>query len=240
MIDINCDIGEGKDHLSLEKDFEIMKNVTSVNIACGLHAGDYSQMGKIVNFALENNIHIGAHPGYDDLENFGRKEKNLSKESLEHLLIYQIGALKTMVEVKGGKLHHVKLHGALYNQSAKDKVMANIVGDVIFKLDPELIVYGPYGSVFNEVMKAKGLKVFNECFADRRYVGYTLAKREEDGVLKDLMEIEGHCLKMVTENILRDRNDQELEIFCDTLCLHGDHENSLQVSKALFKLLANK
>lgn len=232
-MDINCDLGEGISDISFSKDQALMGYATSINLACGFHAGNYEMMGKIIDFALEKNIKIGAHPGYDDSENFGRLPQNLSRNTLEALLTYQIGALKTMVEAKGGKLHHVKLHGALYNQSAKDKTMAEVVSDVILSIDKNLIVYGPYGSVFNEVLKNKNIKVFNECFADRKYIGYELAPRKDDGLYHEVKDVIKHCKHMLLDKQLVDRNKEVYPIDCDTLCVHGDHANSLEILKAV-------
>lgn len=232
-MDINCDLGEGTTEASFEKDIQLMDHATSINLACGFHAGHYNLMGRLIDVALDKGLKIGAHPGYDDKENFGRRAIILDAKELQHLLCYQIGAIKTMVEAKGGRLHHVKLHGALYNQCASDPAMARLVLGVVQAIDKNLYVYGPYGSVYNSILRQGGLRVFDECFADRRYEGYKLAPRQEDGVLHDSQAVIDHCRNLVEKKCIVDRNHKTLEVDCQTLCVHGDHEESLEILKAL-------
>jgi len=237
MIDINCDLGEGTSKDSFEHDKKLMQYVKSINLACGFHAGDYKMMGKIIDYALSQGIQVGAHPGYDDKENFGRMAIEMTKSELEDLLTYQIGAIRTMVEVRGGRLHHVKLHGALYNQCAKDPVKAKLVGDLILRIDPDLLVYGPYGSIFNQVLRDMGLRVYDECFADRRYDGYNLAPRKDQGVIRQVNGVLSHVKQIVVAKAIQDKQGQILPVECQTLCVHGDHEESLQVLKVISNFL---
>lgn len=230
-IDINCDIGEIE--ANLQKDFKLLKYVSSINLACGCHAGNYLLMDALIDAAIDRGIAIGAHPGYLDKENFGRSKMSLSDQALTALITYQVGALKTMVESKGHRLHHVKLHGALYNLATTDSRTAEVVAKAIAEIDENLIVFGMFNSVLETACKHYDLVYKNEFFADRYYDHYRLAARTEGGVIKDLQKILHQCHDMLNLGRVEDIHGKIHPIKGDTICVHGDHENSLEVLKAL-------
>ena len=141
-IDLNCDLGEGFGKYDFGFDEKLMRYISSANIACGFHAGDPDIMAKTVKLAIDNNVKIGAHPGYPDLQGFGRRNMHLSQEEVRNLIIYQIGAVDGFVRAMGGNLHHVKPHGALYNMAAKDEILSDAVAEAVASLDSNLILYG--------------------------------------------------------------------------------------------------
>lgn len=168
-VDINCDMGESFGSYKLGRDEEILDYVTSANIACGFHAGDPSTMKRTVQMALEKNVGIGAHPGVQDLVGFGRREINLSPEEAYDIVVYQIGALYAFVKSEGGKIQHVKPHGALFNMAAKDAQLAEAIAEAVYKVDPEMILFGLAGSELVKAGKKIGLRTANEVFSDRTY-----------------------------------------------------------------------
>src|SRR6478672_1750749 len=145
-IDLNCDMGESFGAWKMGNDAALMDHVTSVNIACGFHAGDATTIRKTVETALEKGVVIGAHPGYPDLQGFGRRNMSLSSDDVYDVVLYQVAALKGICEAAGGKLHHVKPHGALYNQAAKSADLSNAITRAVRNIDPELVFYGGSGS----------------------------------------------------------------------------------------------
>ncbi len=169
QIDLNCDIGEGFGTYNVGFDEEIMPYISSANIACGLHAGDYTTMNKTVQLALENNVAIGAHPGLPDLQGFGRRKMAISPQEAFEMVLYQIGALHSFVIAHGGTLRHVKPHGALYNMAAVDSKLAEAITEAIYRFQPELILFGLANSELIKAGKKIGLQTANEVFADRTY-----------------------------------------------------------------------
>ena len=174
-LDINCDMGESFGRYRIGNDEEVIKYITSANIACGFHAGDPNIMRKTVQLALKHGVAIGAHPGFDDLRGFGRREINVSAADVYNLVIYQIGAIQAFVTAEGGTLEHVKPHGALYNIAARRKDIAEAIAEAVYAVNPELILFGLANSESIAAAKRIGLRVAREVFADRTY--------EKDGTL---------------------------------------------------------
>lgn len=234
-IDINADVGEGSGNSVSGTDMELMKYISSVNIACGYHAGCALLMNETVKSALKNNISIGAHPSYPDIENFGRKSMTLADEELEAIILYQVGALKTMVEAQGGKLHHVKPHGALYNDMAKDRHTATIVAKAIKKVDAKLILVGMANSVTIEVAKTVGLHSIEEVFADRTYLdsGLLVPRSHKNAVLHKAEEGIAQVKNMVTNGYLTSICGKQININADTICVHGDNPEAVNFAKLL-------
>jgi len=234
-IDLNCDLGESFGHYSIGNDEEIMNYVSSVNIACGYDAGDPEIMEKTVKLAIKKGVSIGAHPGYPDLQGFGRRPITMSHQALRSMMIYQIGALKAFVEAYGGKLVHVKPHGALYNLASKDYDVALTLAKAIYDVDKNLIFMGLAGSEMIRAGQAAGLKVCRETFADRRYTcDLKLVPRGTEGaVIEKIEDSVKQCLQMIKENKIITIDGEEKNMSGDSICIHGDNKHGLEVVKSL-------
>lgn len=234
-VDLNCDMGESFGAYSIGNDREILEFITSVNIACGFHAGDPSVMDKTVRMSLDRGMAIGAHVGFQDLVGFGRRKMDISQREAYGITVYQIGALNAFVKSYGGKMSHVKPHGALYNMAAKDEKLSEAIAEAIYKVDPELIIFGLSGSKLIKAGEKLGLKVANEVFADRTYTDQgTLTPRGEEGALiKESYKAINQVIKMVKEGKTTSLNGKEISIKADTICIHGDGENALIFAKSI-------
>ena len=168
-VDLNCDMGESFGAWKMGSDAELMDYVTSVNIACGFHAGDASTIRKTVELAIKKRLAVGAHPSYPDLQGFGRRKMDLSSQEVFDVVLYQIAALKGIAESLGGRLNHVKPHGALYNEAAKNEAIAAAISKAVMSLDPTLVLVGLSGSASIAEAARVGLKTASEVFADRTY-----------------------------------------------------------------------
>lgn len=237
-IDLNCDLGESFGAYQLGNDAAIMPYVTSVNIACGFHAGDPSVMQATVRLAKQHGVAIGAHPGWPDLQGFGRREMNISPAETEALVLYQIGALAGFVRTEGVELIHVKPHGALYNQAAKDAALAEAVTRAVKRFSVDLILVGLAGSGLLEAGRGVGLKVAGEAFPDRGYNpdGTLMSRQLPGAVLENPAEIAANAVRLARDGI---RFGKKI-VIPDTLCLHGDHpsavENARRVHDALLAI----
>jgi 5-oxoprolinase (ATP-hydrolysing) subunit A len=240
-IDINCDMGEST-HLwpyDIEKDLKLLRFVSSINVACGMHAGDSYTMHELVNAALIEGIAVGAHPGFADRDNFGRTNHNLSYEHIYDLIIYQIGALDAFMRVMDDRLHHVKPHGALYNMAAKDAAIAEAICKAVYDYDPKLILYGLSGSKLIEAATATGLKTYSEVFADRTYQddGHLTPRTEANALIEDQEQSLEQVLQMVMQRTVTSVNDKEVPIVADTLCIHSDGAHALQFAREIKAVL---
>ena len=235
QIDLNCDLGESFGAYALGNDAAIMPFITSANIACGFHAGDPSVMQETVRLAKRHGVAIGAHPGWPDLQGFGRREMNISPAEAEALVLYQIGALAAFVRAEGAELVHVKPHGALYNQAARDPALAEAVARAVKRFSVDLLLVGLAGSGLVEAGRASGLRVAGEAFPDRGYNpdGTLMSRHLPGAVLETPAEIAANAVRLAREGIQFGGR----VIIPDTLCLHGDHpgapENARQVREAL-------
>lgn len=235
-IHINCDLGEGGDY-----DEQLMPLISACNIACGGHAGTVETMQKTVALALENNVEIGAHPSYPDKENFGRKDLKMDPDKLKQSLVAQILSLKQVVESEGGKLNHIKPHGALYNQAAKDPEVARIVIDAILEFDQKMLLYAPPKSVISQLAEGR-IKVAFEAFADRNYnEDYSLVSRRESNAL--IVQKEGvfdHLYMMFSEKKISCASGGKIACSATTYCLHSDTPNSVETLRYLKERFAEK
>ena len=218
-VDLNCDMGEG-----CGNDAELMKYITSANIACGYHAGDAETMRRTVRLALESSVAIGAHPGYRDRENFGRTSMSLSADEIHQILTDQLAAIKIICDSEGARLNHVKPHGALYNQAAKDRDLAASIVDAVVAFDPSLIFYGLAGSHLISEAKSAGLMTASEVFADRTYQadGTLTPRTEPNALIADTVEAVNQILQMLESGIVSTVNGEAVPIDADTICVHGD------------------
>jgi 5-oxoprolinase (ATP-hydrolysing) subunit A len=231
QIDINCDMGESFGAYKLGDDEAILAAVSSANIACGFHAGDPLVMDTTVRLAMKYGVAIGAHPGYPDLQGFGRRNMDLTPEEVEGMVLYQLGALAGFVTSYGGQLVHVKPHGALYNQAAKDRKLALGISRAVQRFSKELILVGLAGSVLVEVGKELGLRVAAEAFPDRAYEadGSLRSRRLPGAVLESPQEVLAHALSLAREGISLPSGS----INIDTLCVHGDNPAAVTIAHTL-------
>lgn len=234
-IDINSDLGESFGSYKTGNDAEVMKYITSANIACGFHAGDPVVMEKTIRLALENKVAIGAHPGYPDLMGFGRRKMDLTPEEVKAYVFYQVAALKAMTESLGGKLQHVKAHGALYNEAAENDSVARAIAEAVLQLDPGLIFVGLANSNMLEVAKKMGLKTAAEVFADRAYTNFgTLVPRSQPGaVIHDPKICNDRVLQMIKEHTVEAINGSKIPIDASTICIHGDNPAAIELARSL-------
>ena len=234
-VDLNCDVGESFGRYQLGDDADIMSSVTSANIACGFHAGDPSVMRQTVRLAARAGVAVGAHPGFPDLSGFGRRELQASPAEVEALVLYQIGALTAMVGAEGGRLQHVKPHGALYNMAARDRVLADAIARAAAAVSPRLVLVGLSGSCLLEAGREAGLDVASEVFADRAYeAGGELRDRSHpDAVIGDPELVTERVLLMVREGIVRATTGELVAVRADTVCIHGDTPDAARMATTL-------
>lgn len=234
-VDLNCDMGESFGAWTMGRDAELMDHVSSVNIACGFHAGDASTMRKTVELALEKGVAVGAHPSYPDLQGFGRRAMALSPEEVFDIVLYQVAALKGICEASGGRLHHVKPHGALYNQAAKESVLAGVIAKAVRKIDPSLILYGLSGSLSITEGDAIGLNTASEVFADRTYTadGSLTPRGYSEALIHDADTAAAQVMQMVRDQTVTATNGSTVQLKAETICIHGDGENALEFARKI-------
>ena len=234
-MDINSDMGEG-----MSNDAELLHYISSTNIACGWHAGDPATMKQLVELAIQKNVLIGAHPGFPDLEGFGRREMEISEEDAYNYVIYQAGALQGFANAAGTKLHHVKPHGAFYNQAAKNIQLARGIARAVKDLGREVILYGLAGSCLVDAANELKVPVWQEVFADRRYTkeGF-LVPRTQVGALIDDEEIAlDQVLQMDKKGQVTAVDGSIIKIQADTLCIHGDNPHAVEFAQKIQAVLA--
>lgn len=235
-IDLNCDLGEG-----LTNDALLMPWISSANIACGYHAGDIDSMQKTITLAIEHQVAIGAHPGFADKTNFGRTELRLPLNEIFDLVTEQVWQLQQMAKQMGGSLQHVKPHGALYNMSARDALLANTIAKAVYTIDHNLVLFGLSGSLSISEAEKIGLPTASEVFADRTYQpDGSLTPRSQPGALIESTE---QCLQQVLEMIQQQTvtatNQKSVPIKAQTLCLHGDGEQAVVFAQLIYRALEN-
>ena len=230
QVDINCDMGESFGMYKLGHDEEVIKYISSANIACGFHAGDPIWMNKTVTLAQNHGVEIGAHPSYPDLAGFGRRNMDISSDELKSDILYQIGALQAFTKDK--KLQHVKPHGALYNQAVVNEKIAKTICEAILEYDSNLILLALSGSKWVKTAKEMGLKAYNEIFADRALNddGSLVSRSKKGSVLHDVNEVADRSNQMVIEGIATTISGNEIEVEADSLCIHGDTPGAVQMA----------
>ena len=236
-IDLNADLGEG-----CGDDVAMLDYVSSINIACAWHAGSAEEMLALVTAAMQRGIAIGAHPGYPDRANFGRTEMWLAPSSIRSGILYQIGALDGIVRAQGGSLAHVKPHGALYNQAARDPELAACIARAIRDFNPELKGIGLARSVLIDALRAEGLTALEEGFADRAYSadGHLVPRGSPGAVIEDERAMLAQVLSMVKDGRVRARDGTNCPMRIDTICLHGDGAHALAFARSLRAHLAQE
>jgi len=233
-IDINCDMGEG-----MLNDASLMPFISSANIACGYHAGNEDIIKRTIELALENNVAIGAHPSYNDRENFGRLSQSIALVELAELISDQISLFEKITNQMGCKIHHIKLHGALYNDCAKDALLSKIVAQTIQAIDPSIMLYGLSGSHTIKEARAIGLRSVQEVFADRTYQanGQLTPRYLDHALITDPIESAKQVLSMVLDQELKADDGTMIAVNAETVCIHGDHEAAVEIAKNLFNTL---
>ncbi|QJB30143.1 LamB/YcsF family protein [Chitinophaga oryzae] len=233
-IDLNCDMGEG-----LDNDAAIMPFISSANIACGYHAGNADTMKKTVSLAANHHVAIGAHPGFADLENFGRSEQQLSDAALYDLVSTQVYALQIICRAHGVPLQHVKPHGALYNMAARTPAMAAVIAKAVKDVDSRLRLFGLSSSALISEAAAAGLKTVSEVFADRTYQDDgSLTPRSQPGAMieNETLAIQ-QVLQMVTRQEVTARSGKTIPLKAETICIHGDGPHALEYARAIHAAL---
>ncbi|MGC2235176.1 MAG: 5-oxoprolinase subunit PxpA [Pyrinomonadaceae bacterium] len=241
-IDLNCDMGESFGAWTMGNDAALMDYVSSVNIACGFHAGDASVIRKTVEKAIEKGVAVGAHPSFPDLQGFGRREMKMSAQEIFDVVLYQISAIKGICEAFGTRMHHVKPHGALYNQAAKDADLAESIAKAVKSLDEKLIFYGLSGSFLISEAEKLGLKTASEVFSDRTYKndGSLTPRSESNALIKNADEAVRQVLQMIQTQTVTAANGETIPIKAETVCIHGDGANALEFARTIRqKLIEN-
>ena len=234
-MDINSDMGEGFGAWDMGNDALLLDYITSTNIACGWHAGDPARMKKLVEMASKKGVRIGAHPGLPDLEGFGRREMAISEQDAYNYVLYQAGALKAFVDAIGNKLHHVKPHGALYNQAAKDIKLARGIAQAVKDLGSKVILYGLAGSCLIDAAKELNVPVWQEVFADRRYTkeGFLVPRTQAGAVIEDESDALNQAIYFSKNGKVTAIDGSEIKIQADTLCIHGDNPHAVEFAKRI-------
>jgi len=234
-IDLNCDMGEAFGNYAMPNDEILLDHITSANIACGFHAGDPEVMQHTVAMAIKKGVAIGAHPGLPDLQGFGRREMKITANEAYQMTMYQIGALYGFVKAAGGKLHHVKAHGALYNMAAKDAALAKAVVQAVHDFDSTLILYGLAGSEMIEAAKKIGIFTASEVFADRTYQddGSLTPRSQSNALITDEAQSIAQVLQMVKHQQVQSVSGKNIPLKAETLCLHGDGSHAVEFAKMI-------
>ncbi len=228
-IDLNCDLGESFGAYRIGMDEQVIPYITSANIACGFHAGDPQVMAKTVAMCRKYGVHVGAHPGYPDLNGFGRRDMNVSPEEVRNDVIYQVGALKAFCDSEGVPLCHVKPHGALYNRAGKDYSLALAICQGIRAVDPELKIMALSGSCMIRAAEEISLPYISEVFADRGYQadGSLVPRSLPGAMILDEDEALNRVLRMAREGKVTAVTGEDISIRADSVCVHGDGEKAL-------------
>ena len=232
-IDLNCDMGESFGSYKLGHDEQVIKYITSANIACGFHAGDPMWMHQTVRLAEEHGVAVGAHPSFPDLQGFGRRNMSLAPEEAKNDVIYQIGALSAFTTTK--KLQHVKLHGAMYNMAADGGDLAKAICQAVLEVDPDLVLVVLAGTPWIRIAQEMGLRVAREAFADRALnADGTLVPRSTPGaVIHETDAVVERSVKVATEGKVTAITGEEIPVDADTLCLHGDTPGTVELAAAI-------
>jgi UPF0271 protein len=240
-IDLNCDMGEST-HLhpyNIDKDLSLLKFVSSVNLACGFHAGDAHTMHLLVETAVGMEIAVGAHPGFDDKENFGRENREISPEKIYDIVLYQLGALSAFLRACHTRMHHVKPHGALYNVAAKKRAVADAICNAIFDFDDNLMLYGLSGSELIRSAHHLGLSTASEAFADRTYQpdGSLTPRLTPGALIENADDASKQVLQMLQQGTVTTASNNIIPVKADTICIHGDGAHALSFAETIINTL---
>ena len=231
-ININCDLGEKSKHHSNKHDPELLRIVNSANVACGYHAGDEESMNQVVQISKKMGVSIGAHPSFNDPDNFGRKRMNLPASEIKKLIRDQYEILENIADNHGETVTHIKPHGALNNMACEDMDLATIIAKSIKELNADLIYLVPTGSKMEKAAKNLNLKIACEIFADRNYEddGNLVSRKKPNALITDPEEAKMHVLKMVKNQALNCHSGKQIPCEIDSICIHGDNQSSLETA----------
>ena len=234
-ININCDLGEKSKHHSNKYDPDLLEIVNSANVACGFHAGDDESMNQVVQISKKNGVSIGAHPSFNDPENFGRQRMNLSSAEVRKLIIDQYEILQKIADNYGEKVTHMKPHGALNNMACEDIDLATTLAKTINEISKDLIYLVPTGSKMEEAAKRFNMKIACEIFADRNYEddGNLVSRKKPHALITDPEEAKKHVLNMVKNQSLNCHSGKQIPCEIDSVCIHGDNESSLATARSI-------
>jgi len=235
QVDLNSDMGEGFGPWPMGDDAALLKIVTSANVACGFHAGDADTMTATMRLAVENGVGIGAHPGFPDLQGFGRRQMQIPHQTLANMIRYQVGAAQAMAQSVGGSVRHLKLHGALSNMACTDAEMARVCFEAALDLAPDIIIMGLAATEMECVARDLGCNWAGEIFADRAYNadGTLVDRREPGAMIHDPAEAAHRIVEMVRAGAIITSKGQRLETRIDTICVHGDSAAAVALSGAV-------
>lgn len=244
-VDLNCDMGESFGRYSLGMDDQVIKYVTSANIACGFHAGDPLVMNRTVQLAAKHGVAVGAHPGFPDLEGFGRRNMDCSLNEIGAYVTYQVGALMAFCAKHGVRLQHVKPHGSLYNMAAFEKSVARAIAEAVASVDANIILValaGKNAELISSIGREVGIRVAFEAFADRAYTpdGKLVSRRLPGAVIKDPAHAAEQALRIVREGRVIAIDGSFLHVEAQTLCIHGDTPGASDLSHSIRERLINE
>ncbi|WP_053218513.1 5-oxoprolinase subunit PxpA [Virgibacillus senegalensis] len=224
-VDINCDMGESFGIYTIGNDQKVIHSITSANIACGFHAGDPATMAETVRLCIDHHVKIGAHPGLPDLNGFGRRNMQVTPDEAYQLILYQTGALSAFVQAYGTRLSHVKPHGALYNEAARNQSIADAIAKAVADFDPDLTLFALSGSKLAQAGEQAGLTVAHEVFADRTYRddGTLTPRREPNALITEEKQAIDQVIQMVKFQSVTSNTGKTIPIHADTVCIHGDN-----------------
>jgi UPF0271 protein len=239
-ININCDLGEKSKHHSNKYDPDLLEIVNSANVACGYHAGDEETMNQVIRISKKNGVSIGAHPSFNDPENFGRERMNLSSSEIKQLITDQYEILQKIALKHEENVTHIKPHGALNNMACEDIELATVLAQTIKDIDKELIYLVPTGSKMQEAAKKLDMKFACEIFADRNYEddGNLVSRKKPHALITDPEQAKKHVLKMVQTQSLNCHSGKQIPCEIDSVCIHGDNLSSLATAKSIKENLA--
>jgi UPF0271 protein len=234
-VDLNADMGESFGPWPMGNDAALLEVITSANIACGAHAGDPDVMAETMTLAARHNVGIGAHPGFSDLQGFGRRRMHVPDASLGNLVRYQVAASVGMARAAGGRVRHVKLHGAMANMAAENEAMARVAYEAALSVDPDLIVMVLAGTAQEAAARSLGCLWAGEIFADRAYEDdATLVDRSREGaVIHDPEDAAARVVEMVKADAIIARSGKQIPAAIDTICLHGDGKTALEIARTV-------
>ena len=234
-ININCDLGEKSKYHSIENDPELLNIVNSANIACGYHAGDEETMNMVIKISKSNGVSIGAHPSFNDPENFGRKRINLTSSEINKLITNQYEILQKVAQKHNEKVTHIKPHGALNNMACENFELANTIAKAINNIDKNIIFLVPTGSQMEIAAKKLNMKIACEIFADRNYEddGNLVSRSKDHAIITDPEVAKKHVLSMVKNQALNCYSGKQMPCEIDSVCIHGDNQSSLATAKSI-------
>ena len=234
-ININCDLGEKSKHHSNKYDPDLLEIINSANVACGYHAGDEETMNQVIKISKKNGVSIGAHPSFNDPENFGRERMNLSSSEIKKLIIDQYEILQKIASEHGEKVSHIKPHGALNNMACEDIELATTLAKTIKDINKELIYLVPTGSKMQQAAKKLDMKFACEIFADRNYEddGNLVSRKKPHALIIDPEQAKKHVLRMVQTQSLNCHSGKQIPCDIDSVCIHGDNLSSLATAKSI-------